>query len=143
MASIRQQIVDNLMGRFAAMSTSTGYSANYATVDTWHLTELEPADLPAVIVFDTTSELTNSQFTNVSRKADYQMEVVVGLFVSGDTSPTDARNIISDIYQCVGADISCDGLTSEIRPVSETLFVSQKNVVLGDIQLTFHILYST
>jgi hypothetical protein len=137
--TVRQQIVDNLITRLKTMSIASGYSADYNLITAWNIDELKQAQLPAVVVYDTELTVENYNFQTTNNR----LEIIIGVFQKGQAGAPQVRDMIRDVYNCLGADLYCGGLATEIKPVSESLsMTSQKDTVLWDIQLTFHVLFA-
>ena len=139
--TIRQQIIDNLVGRLSQMSIANGYSVDYATAKEWPLEPLETVDLPCVSIYDTENNV-SEPFLHRSFTA-YVLSVVIAINVMDGvvTSTKQLRNNIHDVYMCIGKDLSCGGFADMVRPKGDVIDLLQKENVYGAIEIKFDIEY--
>lgn len=137
--SVRQSIMDNLVDRLVLMTTTGGYTENYAVVEEWRLKSLDSSDLPAVIVEDRTEKVTQV----VPTIADRVLTITISIVVDETTAPVKLRNYIQDIYKCLGADRTCGGYAEEIYPIGDEIELALEGSVYGVIITTWEIHYQT
>jgi hypothetical protein len=98
--SIRQKIMNSVKARFQLISVANGYeTALGAKVFDWLTVQLDPADLPALILRDPACE-TNKDY-NVH---EHELTVEADIKVYGETVPTDLRKALADVYKVLGTD---------------------------------------
>lgn len=139
-SSIRQSIMDNIVTRLKAISTMSGYYADYQFCDEWVLSALTEEELPAIVCRDESEDVLDYQFDKI---VDWALHVTVSILVREDTAPTTLRNYIQDIYRCIGSDLLCGGYATGIKPTGDTITMEQEDSVYGVIDVNFDILYSS
>lgn len=136
---VRQSIIDNLVDRFEAIETSTGYSTSYKLVEDWRMKTLVSGDLPAIIIQDQ-SEVVKQI---IATRADMFLTVDIYVVVAASTAPEDLRKYIADIYKCVGDDRTCGGYCEDMLPVSNEIDLDLEDSVYGVIKTTWQVTYQT
>lgn len=136
--TVRQLICADRLNALKGISIANSYSTDFALVDEWRLTPLEAADLPAIIMRDGDDKTQN--FNEVI--TDRVLTLTVGIFVRGDETPKQLRNMIKDVIKAFGVDRSCGGYCDRLIPVSDSIIMEQRQDAFGDIELIFNAYYS-
>lgn len=125
--------MDNLVARLKLMNKTNGYTTNYTTVDQWRRTPVDPQELPAVFVEDPECDVVeyHNEFT------DYQLTINIWIGLDGTEAPATIRNMIQDVYKCLGADVSCGGYVHHLKPDSDSILIDQKDDHYGCIFMSF------
>lgn len=139
--TVRQNIISNILGRLATISTSTGYSRNYNYTGEWllNVSEAELEDYtPAIVLIDDSQDVVAHDRV----KTDFLLHLTFAVWSSGEDSQEDLRNSIADIYECLGKDPSCGGYVDEITPLSDQINLIQKDDVYGSGEVKIDVSYS-
>ena len=142
MATVRQNIITNILSRLDDISTSTGYNRDYAYTGEWllNVSESEFEDYtPAIVLIDDAQEVVRYD----RAKTDFVLHITLAVWGSGADSQQDLRESIADIYTCLGSDTSCGGYVDDLTPVSDSINLIQKDDVYGSAEVKFDLTYST
>jgi len=137
--TVRQRVCDNLLKRLQAISMLNGYSQDYNYIGEWKKGGLWQDEAPAIVFQDPKDDIKSFN----RDKTDWVLHITISIFTKGDSTLTDLRNYITDIYNCVGRDPLMDGLITEMEPTGDSMQNEQDDTVYGDIDIYFDIFYST
>lgn len=136
--TIRQSICDNILARLKTISKSNGYYNDYKLVDEWKLSALKKEAYPAILLVDDTNIVTAYD----RLKTDFNLRITVAILCQSEDAPSDLRKYIADVYQCIGVDITCDGLCFDIEPLGDVMNLQQQENVYGDVELKFNVIHN-
>ena len=132
MANIRQQIIDALETR---MNTISGIE----TVKVWRVSDLSPAELPAILIRDT---IDNMPTDGVGMgRIDHDLEVGITAMFAGTTSPVNARDMVADIVAAIGTDSTFGGLAYDSVLQSADLDLDDAALLIASAHVTMTIRY--
>ncbi len=141
--SLRQQLVEKVAARLATISVANGYRSEAgAQVHVWRPASavLDRANLPALVIRDTSDEVTDARTTGKTYRAlGFEIDVVVG--ESGEVAAESARHIIADVQEAIGSDERWDSLARLSQWDGDSMVVDQAERKLVMAQVRFTILY--
>jgi hypothetical protein len=101
---------------------------------------LDRANLPALVIRDTSDEVTDARTTGKTYRAlGFEIDVVVG--ESGEVAAESARHIIADVQESIGSDERWDSLARLSQWDGDSMVVDQAERKLVMAQVRFTILY--
>ena len=132
LANIRQQIIDALETRMGAITT-------IEKVAVWKASDLAPTDLPAILIRDTVD---NMPVDGVGAgRLDHDLAVEITAMFSGNTSATDAREMIASIVAAIGTDPTFSGLAFDTILISADLDLEDSAQLIAAAQISLTIRY--
>ena len=132
MANIRQQIID-------ALETRMNTIADIETVKVWRVSDLAPAELPALLIRDT---LDNMPADGVGAgRLDHDLEITITAMFAGTTSDSAAREMISDIVSAIGTDPTFGTLAYDTILQSADLDLEDSAQLIAAAQINLTIRY--
>jgi hypothetical protein len=141
-SSKRQQLVNKVKERFAAITTANGYQTNIgAQLTEWHLSPKEPAQLPGLDVRDETEETVVENKNSGVYERKLQITAIAELLETTETA-TQARKAEADIIRAVGVDQTWGGLARRTLPETADVTVDDKGQRIGAVRVVFQIEYS-
>jgi hypothetical protein len=126
------------MTRLGAISITNGYSTDYGLVAEWKLTALEESDYPALVFQDDRNDVLYDGAFEFTQNV---LKCRVSIFARGTETPKQLRNMIQDVYRCLGTDSTCNGYANDIKVISDDIQNSQKDNVYGTADVLFEIYY--
>jgi hypothetical protein len=135
--TVRQLIAENIMTRLGAISITNGYSTDYGLVAEWKLTALEESDYPALVFLDDS----NTVVDNIPSVISNIVHCRICIYARGTETPSQLRNMIQDVYKCLGADIWCGGYADDLKILDDNFAMAQKDNVYGSIDIRFDVYY--
>lgn len=141
MSTIRQQIVNALETKFKTITVANGYATAIGTkVYPWRKTEIDEADLPALCFWDQAADMQRETLGNTT---SHTLSVTVALFVTGKTTPAQARDGLNDILKALWTDPLLGGLVVQYVPKSHELSMEVDGDICGAGQVKFDVTYYT
>jgi len=95
LANIRQQLIDALETR---LTTISGINR----VSVWRASDLAPSELPAILIRDTVDTMPADGVG--AGRIDHDLSVDITCMFSGNTSASNAREMIATIISAIGTD---------------------------------------
>lgn len=141
MAGKRQSIINAIKARAATILIVNGYQTNIGgNVKEWHLTQLEPADLPAILISDPNEEadIQDVNSGHYTRKLHISLDVVL---VEADRTAAKARQAIEDVIAMIGKDPKWSGLARRSVPITEDVTVDKEGQQYGGAHMEFYVEY--
>ncbi len=135
--SIRQKIMEKYLSMLGDISVANGYTTDFITVVEWRKYPFDSSDLPAIEIQDPESIVVD--FDNFS--TTWALTLNITIVLKGNETPEDLRNMIQDIHKCLGSDVRCDDWVRDITPVSDAIYIDQKDEIYGSIELVFKVEY--
>lgn len=141
MSTIRQQIVNALETRLKTITVANGYATAIGSkVYPWRKTEIDEADLPAICFWDQSAEM---QRETLKGATSHTLSITVALFVTGKTTPAQARDGLNDILKAIWTDPYFGGLAVQYVPKSHELTMEVDGDICGAGQVKFDLQYYT
>lgn len=139
--SIRQQIIDKLAARLAAIKITGGYKTDIGSnVFDWLARDLADAELDAVIYRDVSADISMDTLELRSNKIRVEIEAKTK---SGSTTAAQVREMIEDIYTAINVDDTWDALALNTEPVGEEMMIGHGDKITGFATITIEIEYRT
>lgn len=130
--NIRQQIIDALETR---LNTISGIEK----VLVWRASDLAPAELPAILIRDTLDTMPADGVG--AGRLDHDLDVSITAMFSGNTSATDAREMISTIVAAIGTDATFGGLAFDTVLISADLDLDDAAQLIAAANINITIRY--
>jgi hypothetical protein len=143
MSSRRQQLIDAIKIRFAAITTANGYETNLGnSLDEWRTEAFEPSELPGINLRDESEPVTyaNKNSGSVLRKLNVVADLV---FQETDLSATLARSGLADVEAAIAVDPTWGGLAKLTIQDESRLMTDERGRWLGGARIAFTIEYFT
>ena len=140
----RQQIVDAVMTRMAAITTANGYQTNIGSdVHDWRV-NFQQDELPAVSVCDLETIAVNSD-PRTDGLTTWALTVQICIYSEKDTDPSIIRMMIADVTNAIGTDdrwkVSGSNLAIGTEPKRDGFLIPDDSFeVIGGV-VEFDILY--
>lgn len=149
MNSKRQQIIDKLKLMFEDIQIKKiiddeeviyGYNTDLGkNVHPWKLDTFADDDLPGAIWKDSDAQAEKPE-KNVHT---HTINIEFIAYVTGSTSPEQAREIIEDVHKAIGKNSLFDGLAIRTVPGKNIIEIEQDKKIIGRIIVNFQIIYVT
>lgn len=141
--SKRQQIVDAVKSRFAAISVANGYLTEIGAQQTeWHTTPKEPDQLPGHDIRDETEKAeTPETGRNAAILTRYLEFTVIAEIVETTDTAVNARKALADMIKAIGVDQTWNGLARRTLPIEESVLVDGEGQRIGAARLKMQIEY--
>jgi len=138
--TIRQQIVSAVGTRLATIKTTGGYQTNLGnSVYEWLQAPLNEDDPVTLIYRDRGNVVVRAIGCH-----EHTMMLEILLAMTHAASPATVRNMIADVIQCVGTDVTWGGLAQDTGAVSdEEIEFEHSGRKVAGISLKFEIEYTT
>lgn len=143
MATVRQRIVTQIESDLQTITTGNGYRTSIGSlVSVWRAVPFEPGD--AGLDF---RDMGGPMQQHPSNLHEQELECEIDVVASGNTSATDIRKMIADVYQLVGTnrrwnDGSVD-LARDTKVVDDRMSVVQGDNKVGGATIKLNIIYRT
>lgn len=111
------------------ISTANGYNSNVKTVSVWESVAAEEADLPEILIRDTSDSMPADGVGQA--RLDHELSVELSAALDGKTSVADARNLVADIVKAIGTDYTFGGLAFDTIVNSADLIADDANKVVA------------
>lgn len=142
MSSKRQQIVDAVKTRFAAITVANGYQTDIGLKQTeWHPTAKDAADRPGHDVRDALEEADTEKRNSALYERQLQITVIAEI-AEVDATAANARKALADMITAVGKDPKWGGLANYTLPVDEEVTVDDEAQRVGAARLIFDVVYN-
>ncbi len=141
--NLRQELVDKVRARFAAITIANGYRTDSGAglMPDWYSTPLDESQLPALIVFDAID--TRLQDDPNSGAHPWALRVITNVvFGPAADNPATARQAIADIKQAIALDPRWDGLARRSEEISDELKLDKEGTRVAGAQVIFQIITS-
>lgn len=142
MSSIRQQLIDGVVVALGQIQPANGYQTSVgAHVFAWRKYELSPAELPALLVCDTT--LTRD--IQVIGSVDNVLTIEVVAVVEGAPSASQARLMEADLIRCMEG-FNLAAIVPDwgvLKVAKSTLEMEQHEQMVAAVSLTAELSYRT
>lgn len=131
--SIRQQLVDAVEARLKSIATFGG------RVYPWRRTDLNPSEMPCVLLFDRTAEV---GYEGVEMgKAEHRLRLELEAYGRGATTAVQARAMLAEIVAAIWQDPRWGGLARWTTIDSHELALEHADQIVGGILLNITIVY--
>ncbi len=142
--SKRQLVCTALDTRLKTILTASGYNTNLGLqVHEWRETPLDLSDLPACIWRDRSEDDGNATIGGTIGYQIHQLKMELSVFISGSTTPSQARQILADIQTAIGVDQTFGGLADRTDPLSNELEIAHEENEVGRLTVNITITYRT
>ena len=141
--TIRQQIVDKIKLRLAAISTGNGYATNLGArpIDEWP-TAYQEDQCPALGVFDLVNKTTQN-YPDEKRVIN-TLPLQVRLFLKRNETPAEIRTMLADVMKAIITDPATGkrdprfgGLAIDTKPDEDGFIVPQDNFQIDGAAVGF------
>jgi hypothetical protein len=143
MSSRRQQIINAIKTRFAAITAGDTYATSLGnSLDEWRTTPFEEAELPGINLKDISEPVTYA--SKNSGSVLRQLNVIADLvFKEADCSATLARAGLADVEKAIAVDPMWGGLAARTLMTESRLMTDENGLWLGGARVAFTVEYFT
>jgi hypothetical protein len=143
MSSRRQQIVDAVKTRFAAITVENEFDTNLGnSLHEWRTEQFEDSELPGINLRDESEPV--SYASKSSGSVLRQLKIGADLvFQEEDVSASLARAGLADVERAIALDPSWGGLARLTIMNESRLMTDERGIWLGGARITFTIEYFT
>jgi len=144
MAIKRQQIIDTIKTKLAAIKTANGYYTNIGdNVFEWKANPMETSKLPGVEVRDTEETLLSAESQSTYNLHDFMMTVELKVLCAESTPTATVRKMIIDVYKLIGANLTWSDYAIYTYLISNAIDLDQQNKLIAGATITIQIYYRT
>ncbi len=134
----QQQIIDEIKSLLSTVTRANNYKTDLGlNVKEWYL-DGDEEDVPYTDVRD------NEDIT-VENNGGFEWVMPLDILAvsGGDTSRTDARNMVGDIYKAIGTKQTLDNLVSLIDPVKHRILSEKGSALVSGVLVTIKVTFMT
>jgi len=141
----RQQIVTAIDTRLKTILTANGYETSVgASVVWWAMSPIDQDLLPQILVKDTERILRNDELGIGQHQHILNIAVEIMLKPTYTAAASTMRQVIADLYKCIGVDVTWGGLAEDTSlPVETGLRIEQHEYCLVGVGYNFDVEYIT
>lgn len=137
--TIREQIITAMISRFQGITKSAGYKSDLGnSVHHFRESDFEPAELPAINVFDNKNNIDHATLNRFNNVIDVELQVKVA---SGGTTYGEACDIIEDVYRAIAVDDTWGDLALDTQPISDEIEIHQADKIISGILINIQVQY--